>query len=176
MSDGEIGEGAMESADLENGRVKELEEEIGRVLRDLPHPKAPPTLLARVMEGVREADAVPWYRARAGWFHWPVEWRAASLVLMGVLIVGGVLGGPLLLENAGLSDGAMEAWLMNLFAPAFALAALLRVGIVAVEAAVGALPSQAVGLVGVGALLMVAVTIAFGAALRRLSPDWEMFT
>jgi hypothetical protein len=174
MKDEEIGEGKMESEDLRGRRERELEEEIGVALRALPYPKAPPTLFARVMQGVQEAESLPWYRA--GWFYWPMRLRALSLALMGALVVGGVVGIPALMENAGLSIGSIEGQFLDLFAPALGMAAVLRVGIVALGAMVGAVPPQAIGLVGVGAILMMAMTIVVGAALRRLSPDWEMFS
>jgi hypothetical protein len=58
-------------------------------LRQLPAPKAPPTLLPRVMAVVAEWAARPWY-TRA-WFTWPAAWQVASIALLIVLIAGGAL-------------------------------------------------------------------------------------
>lgn len=156
------------------GRERELEEEIGQLLRSLPNPKAPSSLLARVMREVEAVEALPWYRT--SWFNWPVGWRAASVGLMGVLILGGVIGVPTLLDNAGFSGEWMEGRFLDVFGPALGFAALLRVGLVALEAMIGAVPPEAIGLAGASALLMIAMTIVVGAALRRLSPDWEMYS
>jgi len=174
MNNEGIGEGKMERDDLRDRRERELEAEVGLALRALPYPKAPPTLFTRVMVGVREAEVLPWYRA--GWFYWPMRLRVASVALMGALCVVGFLWIPALMQNAGLTGGWIEGRLVDLFAPALGLAAFLRVGLVALGAVIGAVPPQAIGLVGLGAVLMMAMTIVVGAALRRLSPDWEMFS
>ena len=54
----------------------DLEALIDRELRRLPLPRAPRTLLPRIMQAASEA-ARPWY-ARA-WFTWPWPWRIVSL-------------------------------------------------------------------------------------------------
>ena len=54
----------------------ELESLIDRELRRLPQPRAPRTLLPRVMQAANAA-ARPWH-ARA-WFTWPWPWRIGSL-------------------------------------------------------------------------------------------------
>lgn len=159
---------------MRDDEMKELEVEIGKVLRGLPGPKAPSTLLARVMHEVHSVEAVP--MDRAGWFYWPMGWRIASLGLMGALLVGGVVGVPYLLESVGLSGGMIEGQLTDFLAPALGLAAFLRIGFVAISAMVGAIPPEIFGVVGVGGFLMMVMTFMAGAALRRLSPDWEMYS
>jgi hypothetical protein len=62
----------------------ELERAVDRALRALPGPKAPPTLLPRVMASVRAAQAP---RART-WFTWPLGWQLASAAALVVLISG----------------------------------------------------------------------------------------
>lgn len=65
----------------------DLERQIGRELRRLPSPRAPHTLLPRVMAAVAEARRRPWH-ARA-WLTWPVGWQVVSvLLLIGVAGVG----------------------------------------------------------------------------------------
>ena len=54
----------------------DLERLVGRELNRLPGPRAPETLLPRVMAAVDAASRRPWY-TRA-WFTWPVGWQAAS--------------------------------------------------------------------------------------------------
>ncbi len=67
----------------------DLEELIGRRLRSLPEPLAPPTLWPRVRAAVEEHLARPWYRR--AWREWPAALRAASLAL----VTGALLGWPL---------------------------------------------------------------------------------
>jgi len=62
----------------------ELEALVDRELRKLPEPRAPRTLLPRVMAAVDASARRPWY-ARA-WLTWPPVWQAASvIVLLGAL-------------------------------------------------------------------------------------------
>ena len=60
-----------------------LEEIVDRALRDLPAPRAPRTLLPRIMQAVR-AGAVP--APLVGWRTWPLSWQIATLA--GLLLVG----------------------------------------------------------------------------------------
>jgi hypothetical protein len=69
----------------------ELEQLIDRELRDLPSPRAPRSLVPRVMAAVAEARR-PWY-ARA-WRTWPVGVRAASVVLCLAALAGIALSLP----------------------------------------------------------------------------------
>ena len=61
----------------------ELETLVDRELRRLPQPRAPHTLLPRVMAAVEAWAQRPWY-TRA-WFTWPVGWRVASLAPVALL-------------------------------------------------------------------------------------------
>ena len=60
-----------------------LEEIVDRALRDLPAPRAPRTLLPRVMQAVR-AGVMP--APLVGWRTWPMSWQIATLA--GLLLVG----------------------------------------------------------------------------------------
>lgn len=64
----------------------DLERLIDDRLRRLPVPRAPGTLVPRVMQAVEEWSARPWY-TRA-WFTWPLGLRVASLAAAAVLLVG----------------------------------------------------------------------------------------
>jgi hypothetical protein len=66
--------------------MNELDEQLDRELRELPGPRAPETLLPRVMLAVAEADAKPWY-ARA-WMTWPREVQVASALLLALVVAG----------------------------------------------------------------------------------------
>lgn len=71
----------------------ELEHLIGRELRDLPAPRAPRSLLPRVMAAVAEANR-PWY-ARA-WRTWPVSARAAAVVFGVAALLGLAVSAPVM--------------------------------------------------------------------------------
>ena len=67
----------------------ELEIIVDRNLRQLPAPRAPHTLLPRVLRAVDAWTRRPWYDR--AWFTWPHGWQlasAAALVLIGVLLPG----------------------------------------------------------------------------------------
>ena len=70
----------------------DLERLAQRALQRLPPPRAPHTLLPRVMAAVQEWSTRPWY-TRA-WFTWPVGWQAASVAVVALVITGAVLAGP----------------------------------------------------------------------------------
>ena len=67
----------------------ELDRLVDAELRQLPSPRAPQTLLPRVMAAVEQWTRRPWY-TRA-WFTWPPGWQAASIALLCVLGAGAVL-------------------------------------------------------------------------------------
>jgi hypothetical protein len=66
----------------------DLERLIDRELRALPPPRAPRTLLPRVMAAVEASKHQPWY-SRA-WLTWPIGWQVASIVLLVGTVAGGV--------------------------------------------------------------------------------------
>ena len=64
------------------------ESSLDRALRDLPMPRAPLTLLPRVMTAVRMWSQRPWY-AR-GWFTWPIAAQVAVLVALVTAVASGL--------------------------------------------------------------------------------------
>ena len=72
--------------------AEDLERLADRELRRLPPPRAPHTLLPRVMAAVQDWAARPWY-ARA-WFTWPLGWQVVSVAALVVLVAGTVLLAP----------------------------------------------------------------------------------
>ena len=56
-----------------------VDEIVGARLRQLPLPRAPRTLLPRVMAATQQWARRPWY-ARA-WFTWPLGWQVASIAV-----------------------------------------------------------------------------------------------
>jgi hypothetical protein len=72
----------------------ELERLIDRELHALPPPRAPRTLLPRVMAAVDAAAKRPWYERT--WLEWPIAWQMVSaLVLLGVVGAGTAVLPPL---------------------------------------------------------------------------------
>jgi hypothetical protein len=61
----------------------ELERFVGRRLRALPAPRAPRTLLPRVVAAARAWSARPWYARE--WFAWPIAWQIGSLALLAAM-------------------------------------------------------------------------------------------
>lgn len=72
---------------------EDLERLAHRELRRLPAPRAPHTLLPRVMAAVQAWAGRPWY-SRA-WFTWPLGLQVASAAALVLLITGGVMLAPL---------------------------------------------------------------------------------
>ena len=70
----------------------DLERLADRELRRLPLPRAPHTLLPRVMAAVEAWAGRPWY-SRA-WFTWPIGWQAVSAAALVLAIAGAVLFAP----------------------------------------------------------------------------------
>jgi hypothetical protein len=64
----------------------DLADAVDRELRRLPMPRAPETLLPRVLEAAGAWAGRPWY-TRA-WFSWPAGWRAASAAAFALLVFG----------------------------------------------------------------------------------------
>jgi hypothetical protein len=137
----------------------DLERDIDRALTRLPAPRAPETLLPRVMQAVGSAEPKP-----SGWFTWPVLWQAASLAAMVIVLVAAARLWPLALDalTAGISISALEL--------------KSRVGIVAevVAGAAGAIALIWSVLQPVIVAMVVLMTVMcgacalFGAALRNV--------
>lgn len=64
----------------------DLEQRVDRELRRLPAPRAPHTLLPRVLAAVEAWVNRPWY-TRA-WFTWPLGWQVASVALLALAVAG----------------------------------------------------------------------------------------
>lgn len=55
----------------------DLERLVDREMKALPAPRAPHTLLPRVMAAVEALARRPWYRR--AWFTWPIGWQIATV-------------------------------------------------------------------------------------------------
>lgn len=62
---------------------RESEQLVQRRLRELPPPRAPETLLPRVMSAVRMTSRPRWYRQP--WVEWPLVCQAGSVALLAAL-------------------------------------------------------------------------------------------
>lgn len=142
----------------------ELEAVIARELRRLPAPRAPHTLLPRVLAAVQAWTLRPWYER--AWFTWPLGWQMASAVALILLVAGG----GMLLPGA---RGAAVAAASTLAAPAIGeVAGVAGRTVVAVNTAAvlwRALVEPFVPYVFGLALLMCLACAVFGAALSRLA-------
>src|SRR5580765_1932286 len=67
----------------------DLDRLVDRELRELPTPRAPRTLLPRVLAAVEHLTRRPWY-ARA-WLTWPLGWQIVSLVALATIVAGGAV-------------------------------------------------------------------------------------
>lgn len=61
-------------------------------LQSLPTPRAPQTLLPRVMAAVQAWALRPWYER--AWFTWPLGWQLATVAVLVLAAVAGVLLAP----------------------------------------------------------------------------------
>ena len=62
----------------------DLDRRLDRELRDLPRPRAPLTLLPRVLAATAMQAPAP----ATGWLTWPRSWQAASIGALAALIAG----------------------------------------------------------------------------------------
>lgn len=69
----------------------DLERLVGQALERLPAPRAPHTLLPRVLEAVRHADAQP---RPSGWRAWPLAVQVAAGVLIALAVGAALTFGP----------------------------------------------------------------------------------
>ena len=70
----------------------DLEHLTDRALRALPSPRAPRTLLPRVLAAVAAEARRPWY-GRA-WLTWPLQWQVLSGAAALIFVVTATLAGP----------------------------------------------------------------------------------
>ena len=67
----------------------DLETRVDRELRRLPAPRAPHTLLPRVMAAAQAWAERPWY-TRA-WVTWPLAWQVVSAAALVAIVAGGAV-------------------------------------------------------------------------------------
>jgi hypothetical protein len=141
----------------------DVETLVGRELRQLPLPRAPHTLLPRVLAAVQAWAQRPWYERE--WFTWPFGWQIASIAAL-ILIVGcAAVLLPSTIAAAGAATSTFTGRVMEDVAP---VAQLAEVTTNAARVIWRALLEPVVVYAFAIVLLMWLACAAFGAALTRL--------
>ena len=88
----------------------DLETRVGAHLRRLPSPRAPQTLLPRVLAAVQAWSMRPWYSRE--WFTWPLGWQVGSIALLMAMLAGSAMAIPVVqavvsAATARITSGAM---------------------------------------------------------------------
>jgi hypothetical protein len=138
----------------------DLERLVDRELRALPAPRAPRTLLPRVMAAVASARR-PWY-SRA-WLTWPAAWQAVSVVVL----LAAVAGGAMLLPNVRQAMNSLT-FVAEVQGDVAARARDVEVATTAVRVLWNALLAPVVPYAFGLVLLMCAACAVFGTALNHL--------
>ena len=132
-----------------------------RALKALPTPRAPRTLLPRVMAAAEARRRQP---RIAPWFAWPMEWRVATAVAAAVIVGAAWLAWPAIATVGGLvlahAAGALEA---RAAAAMPGSAAVAHLAAVAWQMVV----QPALGYVLAWMVVMCAVSVAIGAAFSE---------
>lgn len=139
----------------------DLERFVDRELRALPAPRAPRTLLPRVMAAVDASARRPWY-SRA-WLTWPGAWQAASVVVL-LAAVGGV---AMLLPSVQEAMTALT-FVADVQGDVAATARNVELATIAVRVLWNALLAPVVPYAFGLVLLMCAACAVFGTALNHL--------
>jgi hypothetical protein len=142
----------------------DLARHVDDLLRRLPLPDAPATLLPRVMAAVQSFSQRPWYQR--AWFTWPLQLQVAACVLLIATAASGVVALPAV-------AAAAHEWASSFGAPVLARADELMIGIAelmsAVRAVWNALIQPLLFLVSPLVALMCAACAAFGLGFSRFA-------
>ncbi len=138
----------------------DLETLVDRGLRKLPPPRAPHTLLPRVLAAVQRWSERPWY-ARA-WFTWPVGGQIVSVAALMLILVGGAL---LMMTAQSAFDQTTARLLSDVTPIAHRAEATLNAARVVWRAVIEPLTPYAFALV----TLMCLACVAFGSALNHVA-------
>lgn len=144
---------------------RELEAVVDRSLKALPAPRAPETLLPRVMAAVAAAERAGARPAPRPWFTWPFAWQAASLTGVAMAVAAAYL----LAAYAAAPGAAMPAFMAPLAAWVSSIVdtvdATSRVGAIVWDTYL----RPVVGYLLAWVVLMSAACAAFGLALGRVA-------
>lgn len=92
-------------------RPVDLDALVGRDLRQLPLPRAPHTLLPRVLAAVQAWSTRPWYSRE--WFTWPLGWQIGSVALLMTILAGGAMVLPAARDAASAAASEFASGLMT---------------------------------------------------------------
>lgn len=144
---------------------RDREDVVHRALRALPTPRAPGTLLPRVMAAVRQREEARPAPART-WFTWPWWAQTASATALLAVVAGILWIWPAMWDASAGSAGAAWQWVQpRAFRTATAISATVRVLIVLWESLLQPLALYAL----VWIVVMAAACAAFGAAIGRVA-------
>jgi hypothetical protein len=143
----------------------DLETFVDGKLKERPMPRAPRTLLPRVLAAVQEWTLRPWY-TRA-WLAWPPGWQVASIAALVLLLVAGAM----LIPSAQAAAGAAASTLASAgpMSEATAIARRAEVTINAVRVLWRALGEPFVPYAFALVMLMCLACATFATALNRLA-------
>jgi len=145
-------------------RPIESDTALDNALKQLPPPRAPRTLLPRVMAAVQVWARRPWYQR--AWFTWPVAAQAALVVAL----VGCASGGVLLFSTAEAAGViATPSFVAQFMSRAAVLAQSAEMTTNAVRVVCRALLQPFVPYASLLVVLMSLACAAFGAALNRVA-------
>jgi hypothetical protein len=141
----------------------DLETLVDRELRQLPLPRAPHTLLPRVLAAVQGWTERPWYER--AWFTWPLGWQLASVAALILIVGAGAVLVPLAIAAAGGAATTVTEGVMKDVSPVAQRAAVTMNAVRVIwHALLEPLAAYAFGLV----VLMSLACAVFGAALNRV--------
>lgn len=142
---------------------RDLEDVVDRALRQLPAPRAPKTLVPRVMAAI-EAERVRTSRATP-WLAWPLAWQVASAAVVIAFAVGIAQLWPVtqavIQQSVSPALGAASASVVEAASRASTVVSVIRI-------VWHALVQPLVGYVLLLVLVMCAACATFGAALGRV--------
>lgn len=140
----------------------DLERHVDRALKALPEPRAPQALLPAIMAAARAAARRPWY-ARP-WATWPGQWQAASAAVALLLVAGFFVLAPVVLPQLGWPD-AFHATMR----PVSEVFSRLDLFATAIEILGRTFWQSIAGVAVVLVVIMLATTVAIGAAIGRVA-------
>ena len=126
-------------------------------------PRAPHTLLPRVLAAVQQWSRRPWY-ARA-WLTWPLEWQVVSMVALILLVVGSAMLLPSARAAAG---GAVSPFAAGVMSDVAGILQRAEVVMNAARVLWRALGEPLVAYAFALVALMCLACAAFGSALNRV--------
>jgi hypothetical protein len=142
----------------------DLDRLVDRELSQLPTPRAPHTLLPRVLAAVEHLTRRPWY-ARA-WLTWPLGWQIVSLVALATIVAGGAVLVPSARVAASDATSKLASGVIGEVAATLNLLdAAMNAGRVLWRALLEPLAAYALALV----VLMCLACAVFGTALNRVA-------